>query len=299
MRAVLAWLVLLLAVPATGQGSPVALHADPAPDALHPAGRADLSIPSAGEQLIGAVLLPSGAGPHPVLVLYHGYPGHEMNLDVGQAARRQGWAVVTFHYRGSWGSPGNFSFSHVLEDSLAVVDWLSAPAQVQRFRLNTARIVAAGHSMGGFAAAQTVAARPDVRGLILMDAWNPGPGGREAAVSGKTAASADILEKGLPALHGTSAQVLTDELTAKHESFDLRNHAGAIANRPVLMMSAERALIADSRGLETQLRAEGASALEVHEWPTDHSFSDHRLRLTATVLDWLRRFEGGRDAQAQ
>lgn len=244
--------------------------------------------------MIGQILLPSGAGPHPVLVLYHGYPGHERSLDVGQAARRQGWAVVTFHYRGSWGSPGDFSFSHVVEDSQAVIDWLGAPEQVARFRLDPARIVVAGHSMGGFAAVQTAAARPGIRGLILMDAWNPGPGGREAAEAGRTPANVAILARGLAPLRGTSAEALADELTAHHARFDLRNQAPAIASRPVLMMSALRALVADSRGLEAQLRAAGAGALEVHEWPTDHSFSDHRIRLTATVLDWLRRFEGTR-----
>ncbi len=273
------------------QQGPAALYTDPVPDVAHPAALSDLAIPSHGELLNGQILLPSGAGPHPLLVLYHGFPGYELSLDVGQAARRQGWAVVVFHYRGSWGSPGDFSFSHVIEDAQAAIDWLGAPAQVQRFRLDPARIVVAGHSMGGFAAVQTAAARPEVKGVILMDAWNPGPGGREAARTGETAASLAILGKGLPPLRGTSAKALTDELMANHERFDLRTHATAIATRPLLLMSALRALVADSRGIETQLRAAGASAVEVHEWPTDHSFSDHRIRLTATVLDWLRRFE--------
>jgi pimeloyl-ACP methyl ester carboxylesterase len=299
MRIVLASLALLLAVPAQGQevrgqGGPAALHTDPAPDAANPAGRSDLAIPSHGESLLGQILLPSGPGPHPLLILYHGFPGYELNLDVGQAARRQGWAVVAFHYRGSWGSPGNFSFSHVLEDSQAALDWLIAPAQTARFKLDPARVIVAGHSMGGFAAAQTLAARKAVRGLILMDMWNPGPGGREAALSGQTAASLAIMGKGLPPLRGTSAQALTDELMANHARFDLRNHAAAIADRPVLMMSATKALVADSRGLETPLRAAGAASISVHEWPTDHSFSDHRIKLTATTLDWLKQFEAKR-----
>ena len=295
MRVVLVWLVLLLAGPALAQGAPAALHADPAPDAAYPAKMADLSIPSAGVQLIGSVLLPSGAGPHPVLVLYHGFPGHEMSLDVGQAARRQGWAVVTFHYRGSWGSPGDFSFTHVVEDSQAVVDWLSMPAQTQRFRLDPARIVVAGHSMGGFAAAQTVAGRPGIKGLILMDAWNPGllREGATPETLAKTFAYA------MPPLAGTSPQALAAENLAHAKVFDLAVHAEAMSSRPVLMMSAQKVFAADNRGLADRLRAAGDGGVEVHEWATDHSFSDHRIRLTVTVLDWLRRFEGGRDAQAK
>jgi len=47
-----------------------------------------------------------GAGPHPTVVLLHGFPGNEKNLVLAQALRRAGWNVVFFHYRGSWGSGG-------------------------------------------------------------------------------------------------------------------------------------------------------------------------------------------------
>jgi pimeloyl-ACP methyl ester carboxylesterase len=145
--------------------------------------------------------------------------------------------------------------------------------------------------MGGFAAAQTLAARKGVKGLILMDMWNPGPGGREAALSGKTAGSLAILGRGLPPLSGTSAQALTDELMASHVRFDVGNHAAAMADRPVLLMAATKGLVADSRALETRLRAAGAGSVSFHEWPTDHSFSDHRIKLTTTTLEWLSQFE--------
>ena len=41
----------------------------------------------------------------------HGLPGNERNLDLAQAIRRAGWDVLTFTYRGAWGSPGDFSIS--------------------------------------------------------------------------------------------------------------------------------------------------------------------------------------------
>ncbi|WP_439533009.1 alpha/beta hydrolase family protein [Polymorphobacter sp.] len=290
MRALLTSLALLLAVPAWAQGGPAALYADPAPDATHPAGRSDLAIPSHGQTLIGSILLPSGAGPHPLLLLAHGFPGHELNLDLGQAARRQGWAVATFHYRGSWGSPGAFSFGHTVEDGQAVLDWLLAPAQVARFRLDPARVVVGGHSMGGFVAAQTTAARPQVKGLILMDAWNPGIAGREA--------SAEVLTQryayAMPPLAGTSPQALAAENTANAKAFDLATHAAALATRPVLIMSSLKVFAADNNALAATMRQAGAASVTVHDWPTDHSFSDHRIKLTATTLEWLKAFEGAR-----
>jgi pimeloyl-ACP methyl ester carboxylesterase len=58
--------------------------------------------------LNAVIYVAAGKGPHPTLLLLHGFPGNEQNLDLAQAARRAGWNVLTLHYRGSWGSPGPF-----------------------------------------------------------------------------------------------------------------------------------------------------------------------------------------------
>ena len=69
-----------------------------------------LHIPTHGVQINGIVYQPSGAGPHPTLVICHGLPGNEKFLDLAQAVRRAGWNAVTFNYRGSWGSPESSAF---------------------------------------------------------------------------------------------------------------------------------------------------------------------------------------------
>ena len=35
------------------------------------------------------------------MILFHGLPGNEQNLDLAQAIRRANWNVLTLHYRGS------------------------------------------------------------------------------------------------------------------------------------------------------------------------------------------------------
>ena len=111
---------------------PHELFRDPEPD---PAGRAKTmaqAIPSHGFNLNAVLYTARGAGPHPTILLLHGLPGNEQNLDAAQTIRRAGWNVLTLHYRGSWGSPGNFSFSHCLEDAAAALDWLGRPARMRR-----------------------------------------------------------------------------------------------------------------------------------------------------------------------
>ena len=63
----------------------------------------ELTIKSHGMRMPGLAYLAAGNGPHPTVLLLHGYPGNEKNLDVAQALRRLGWNVVFFHYRGAWG----------------------------------------------------------------------------------------------------------------------------------------------------------------------------------------------------
>ena len=76
--------------------------------------------------------------------------------------RRAGFNVLTLHYRGSWGSPGTFTFGHAAQDADAAVAFLRAPAAVAKFHIDPARIFVAGHSMGGFMAASAAAHDPRI-----------------------------------------------------------------------------------------------------------------------------------------
>ncbi len=281
--------------PASASGVPMAVFADPAPDAAHPAGLAEVQIISHGASMNAVVLTPSGAGPHPALLLFHGFPGNEQNLDLAQAARRQGWVVLTLHYRGSWGSKGDFSFTHVIEDGQSAYDWLRAPAQVARFRIDPTTIVVGGHSMGGMVAVRTAGANPGIRGTLLLDAWNPGLQAK-AMLDGRAPREDVSIRFALntPPLSGTSAAALAAEYWANTEPFDLTNQATALAGRPVLMLSASRALGPLNRALAASLTSAGAKALTAHEWETDHSFNDHRIKLIGTSLSWLQQFEAKR-----
>jgi pimeloyl-ACP methyl ester carboxylesterase len=82
------------------------------------------------------------------MLLLRGFPGTELNLDLARAVQRAGWNVLAIHYRGVWGAPGQFSFTHTVEDARAALAWLRHPGRGQQ--VDTSRIVVLGHSMGGF-----------------------------------------------------------------------------------------------------------------------------------------------------
>jgi dipeptidyl aminopeptidase/acylaminoacyl peptidase len=90
---------------ATAQ-TPDAIATDPPADRAHPATMETVQVPSHGVLMNGLVYVAAGVGPHPVVLLLHGFPGNEKNLDLAQAMRRAGWDVLYFDYRGSWGNAG-------------------------------------------------------------------------------------------------------------------------------------------------------------------------------------------------
>src|ERR1035438_5201840 len=157
MRLTVIILAALVTAPlgANAQSVPAAIFTDPPSDAAHPAAMAVLHIPSHGVLINGLVYQPAGAGLHPTLVICHGLPGNEKNLDLAQAVRRAGWNAVTFNYRGSWGSPGSYRFAQNLEDADAVLAYLREPANAAKLGVDTHRIAIAGHSMGGWVVAHT------------------------------------------------------------------------------------------------------------------------------------------------
>ncbi len=283
-------IIALLAPPLVA--APAGLAVDQRADTAMPALMDAFRIPSGDAAMNAIVYTPGGKGPHPALLLFHGFPGNEQNLDLAQAARRAGFVVLTLHYRGSWGSPGMFSLAGVVADGGTALEWLESPAQIARYHIDSRRIVLAGHSMGGFVAAKTAAAHPQVRGLLLIDAWNVGsstlsglqaPGGRERWHESR---AGDVLP-----LAGTSTDALADEILMAGEDFDLRRNALRLADRPLLLVGASRGNALEMDRLSAAFRAAGAGRLQTLTLPTDHGFNDHRIALISASLDWLHQFE--------
>jgi pimeloyl-ACP methyl ester carboxylesterase len=46
-------------------------------------------IPSHGAKMYSVIYIASGAGPHPTVLMLHGFPGNEKNLDLAYSIRRR------------------------------------------------------------------------------------------------------------------------------------------------------------------------------------------------------------------
>jgi pimeloyl-ACP methyl ester carboxylesterase len=268
--------------PVMTQPVPSAIYTDPAIDPAHPAHSQVLHIPSQGVLINGLLYAPAGAGPHPTLVLCHGLPGNEKNLDLAQAVRRAGWNVVTFNYRGSWGSPGTFRFGQNPQDAEAVLTYLRDPANAAKLGVDPKHIVLAGHSMGGWVAAHTASHDHGLAGVILISMGDMSllaGMSREQAV----AEMADNME----ALAGVTAESMVDDLNAVSKKFVMVNAAPGLVQLPLLALTSNDHLEAHTDSLVAAIKAKGGTKVTAIHVDTDHSYSDHRIALESIVITWL------------
>ncbi|MBB2205008.1 alpha/beta hydrolase family protein [Gluconacetobacter takamatsuzukensis] len=271
---------------------PVAVIADPPADRAHPAAMAAFVIPAQEGALNAVMYRAAGVGPHPTLLLFHGFPGNEQNLDLAQAARRAGWNVLTFHYRGSWGSPGRFSFANCLQDGATALAYLRRPEVVARFGIDPSRIAVAGHSMGGIVAARVGADDPRVIGAFLIDPADFAAIGRSFADPAKRQAFLlDEVRGDMPPLAGTSEDAIMAETAHAGRPLDLVAAMPALAGRPLALLGTTRGIGFMAEAAARAARKAGARHLDAETFETDHSFSDARIALAGRLVMWLEQFQ--------
>jgi pimeloyl-ACP methyl ester carboxylesterase len=249
-------------------------------------------IPSHGGLLNAFAYVAAGPGPHPLVVLLHGFPGNERNLDLAQDIRSVGWDVLYFDYRGSWGSSGDFSFSHGIEDTAAAINYVRSPEMAQILRLDPQRVVLLGHSMGGFMAVQAAAADVGIMGVALISAADfggriPQPLSEDGEEAEVRALSAAYNRDGMEPLAGSTGEGLARELLANAVQWRFMGKVEALKVRPLLIVSSDDAYSRGNEAFASALRLAGNSRVSTLHLPTDHVYSDQRGPLAGAVLRWL------------
>ena len=259
---------------------------DPAPDSF------SLLIEGKRGNLFSMLSTPGGKGPHPAVVLSHGYPGNEQNMDLMQFLRALGFAVLTYHYSGSWGSDGDFSFRNCLEDANTVLDYLLCHAA--DYAIDPHRIYAVGHSMGGFVTTHLLASRKELRGGVLIAPWDVARTYACAAESEDCRRNLDeVLSCGYGWLHGVTPEKFAAELSRDTDALRLDKLAPKLQNVPILCISGEGDVVTPPALHQIPLRdalTDGKSFRHV-TLPGDHCFQAYRPLLWETVGEYLLELE--------
>lgn len=268
--------------------APAETSASPALDAANPPGLVEMSFDVAGSRVNGIVYTANGPGPHPTVVLLHGLPGNERNLDLAQEMRRQGFNVLFFHYRGAWGSAGGFSFAHVIEDVAGATAYLRANAAT--LRADPDRVLLVGHSMGGFAALHGAARDP---AITCVAALAPGDLAENAAAAEADPKAAADIAASLDAMEMLKAdgKAMVADVIANRDAYDLKLLAPKMAGKSVLVVFGDKDTVtppATAMAIATAYKATQGVKVSGVELSGDHSFSWSRRELADTVIDWAK-----------
>ena len=227
---------------------------------------------------------PEGSGPAPAVVVCHGFPTGPRGAAASAStfpeladriARECGWYALSFNFRGTGASEGDFSVGGWLADLRFAVDHLEAREQTRGVWL-------LGVSEGGTLALLATAADPRVRGCVTLaaplsfKAWARDPS-RLLDVARRVGM---VRTPGFPdSLPAWSREVAAVDVTTVMDR---------LAGRPVLLLvgtadaaappSEARALV-ESAAAGIEYRLVGSAGHELR----------HDPRAVASVLGWLDR----------
>ncbi|HBY99218.1 MAG: alpha/beta fold hydrolase [Ardenticatenaceae bacterium] len=241
-------------------------------------GQIGVYFDSDGHRLLGTLFLARGDSPKPTAVLLHGLPGIEKNYDLAHALRDHGWNALIFHYRGCWGSAGDYTFKTIPDDVRAALDALGSGRYSQ---VDPVRLVLVGHSLGGWAA--VLAALTDLRA-------------RAVAVYGAVAdprelhfTTADAENEFTPWLHGQAPEGFVAQWQALDATYVPVEQVARLSPRPLLILHGaadEVVPLEQAESLFTQ--AVDPRELVIHP-EANHVFAWHRPWLRSQILGWLDR----------
>ncbi|PKL84060.1 MAG: DUF1749 domain-containing protein [Ignavibacteriae bacterium HGW-Ignavibacteriae-3] len=246
-----------------------------------------------GSKYLGTMFVASGEGPHPLIILLHGFPGNEVNYDLAQVFRRQGFNVLVFHYRGCWGSGGDHLWGNVVEDVPAALKFVKTDSSRKMFRLDSDKIILVGHSLGGFAALFNSVRYDEIKNVVSIAGFNAGEFG-ELIESSKMIYdfSAEHLEPSMDFVKCDSTEALLDELIINKKVWNLLNYLERLSEKNLLIIGAMYDTTAPMEihhnPLVSALNANGTKNLKEVILETSHSFSDKRVSLARIISDWLK-----------
>ncbi|MBR6365647.1 MAG: prolyl oligopeptidase family serine peptidase [Lachnospiraceae bacterium] len=253
----------------------------------------ELNIISGGCHLYGYLLTPDKRihGPYPTIIMSHGFPGYTTNNDLELALMRMGCVVIHVNHRGAWGSEGNYLFTNLTDDLIAIAKWAHNAAIADQYQIDSEKIFLVGHSMGGQTILNAAKDLPFIKGVVAMAAYDIG------------AAFRYKMEKDLFLMIETEGQCL--KLTSASDVYE-----NALLNQPelsvlsryeelvkhnVLLVEAAFDTVAPPekmlKPLAEKLQAANAN-ISYESIKSNHSFVGQRMKLTKLVGAWIEKTQG-------
>lgn len=276
-------ILLLVSTNAFTQSESVILN-DLKWDMTSPASSTELFIPSGNSKIAGLIYTANGLQKHPTLLLLHGYPGNERNLDIAQVVRSRGWNVIYFDYRGSWGSQGKFSFKNCVEDVVNVVSFCNK--YQDSLKIDTSNIVLFGHSMGGWVCLKALQELPTIKKGFALSTWDIAKDFKNVSNEKEMLSIAnDPNIAGKYFVLNTSLKDLYTPVLQDKTYFNLLNDAKSLGDKQIIMIDEHE----KNSQLAEKIKESNKLYFDYSVWQTDHSFTNKRASLINKVLAFIEK----------
>lgn len=250
----------------------------------------ELNIISGGRRLYGYLLTPDKRvpGPHPTIIMSHGFPGYTTNNDLELALMRMGCVVIHMNHRGAWGSEGNYLFTNLKEDLIAITKWAHNPAIADQYGIDINNIFLVGHSMGGQTVLNAAKELDFIKGLAALAAYDIGATFR----FGMEKDLFLMIETEGQCLNMTSASEVYENALYNKDELSVLNNYEELLDKNVLLVEASYDNIAPPdkmlRPLADKLKEKGGH-IQYETIASNHSFIGQRMKLTRVVGEWLEK----------
>lgn len=255
----------------------------PLPDSL------ELDLPIEGDRVLGEIYLPSGIyeAPHPAVILCHGIPGTNNNDDLAQCLRRMGCVVIRPYHRGAWGSEGTYSFSHCIEDAVALARW-SREEVAKAYAIDPANIFLVGHSNGGNTVLNASRTLPFLRGTVAFCPYDH-QGGLEHIPHSQLK---DLFAQAASVLHVGRFEDLWQDSIQHARQWSFVQNAHRFQDRNLLLIGGSRDTLAPPEWMVEPLWKElealpGTGHHKKVILPSNHALDTARLELARVIGKWI------------
>jgi pimeloyl-ACP methyl ester carboxylesterase len=255
-----------------------------------------ISFSSEGHSVKGLFYSGDTRGSSYTVILSRGFPGSEGDvLGLGQSLSNAGMNALTFNYSGTFGSEGVQSLESSLKDLQAAIEFLRQPEMVQKYQIDTTRIVLVGYCYGGSMVLNYAVRHPEIRRVVALVLTEHGEFVREYLRNKQLAVMLDSTFDALRRPNGPVNFGGREELKKFAQNpapYDMVLNAPKIADRDILLVTGWDDFVTMTEAhhlpLYRALKKAGASHVTFVAFQTDHAFRNVRDQLAAELVRWLQ-----------
>jgi pimeloyl-ACP methyl ester carboxylesterase len=248
----------------------------------------ELNIVSGGCHIYGYLLAPDKRieGPYPTVIMSHGFPGYTTNNDLELALMRTGCVVIHLNHRGAWGSDGEYLFTNLKDDLIAIAKWAHNPAIADQYGIDTDNIFLVGHSMGGQTVLNAAKDLKFIKGVAALAPYDIGAAFRYRMEKDLFL----MIETEGQCLKMNSASEVYENALINQQTLSILNRYEELSKHNVLLVEASLDAVAPPdkmiKPLADKLKSFDTN-LTYRSIKSSHSFIGQRMTLTRIVGEWI------------